>query len=51
MKVSIVIAGTQKGGTNALVSYLRQHQEITMASKKETHFFDHEPNFMHEVDY
>src|ERR1700720_4512906 len=41
MKVNFVIGGTQKGGTSALDSFLRQHPEICMAeTKKELHFFD-----------
>lgn len=40
--VNFVICGTQKGGTSALDSYLREHPEICMADKKEVHFFDNE---------
>ena len=41
MKVSFVIGGTQKGGTSALDSFLRQHPQICMAeTRKELHFFD-----------
>jgi hypothetical protein len=39
MKVNFLIAGTQKGGTTALDSYLREHPEICMADAKEVHFF------------
>src|ERR1700730_1891318 len=43
MRVDFVIGGTQKGGTSALDSFLRQHPEICMpATKKELHFFDRE---------
>jgi Sulfotransferase domain len=43
MKVNFVIGGTQKGGTSALDSFLRQHPEICMPeTKKELHFFDRE---------
>jgi len=43
MRVDFVIGGTQKGGTSALDSFLRQHPEICMPStKKELHFFDRE---------
>src|SRR3954467_8830385 len=46
MKVSFVIGGTQKGGTSALDSFLRQHPQICMPkSRKEIHFFDLETNF------
>ncbi|MGH8713851.1 MAG: sulfotransferase domain-containing protein [Casimicrobiaceae bacterium] len=44
-KVSFVIAGTQKGGTTALASYLYQHPEIGLPRDKEAHFFDKEHNF------
>jgi hypothetical protein len=43
MHVDFVIGGTQKGGTSALDSFLRQHLEICMPeTKKELHFFDRE---------
>src|SRR6202030_1816737 len=43
MRVDFVIGGTQKGGTSALDSFLRQHPEIGMPeTKKELHFFDRE---------
>jgi hypothetical protein len=43
MRVNFVIGGTQKGGTSALDSFLRQHPEICMPeTKKELHFFDRE---------
>ncbi len=43
MRVDFVIGGTQKGGTSALGSFLRQHAEICMPeTKKELHFFDRE---------
>ncbi|MEP9410127.1 MAG: sulfotransferase domain-containing protein [Candidatus Brocadia sp.] len=51
-KVGFVIAGTQKGGTSALDTYLREHPEICMAEKKEVHFFDNEKYFQNgKVDY
>lgn len=51
-KVDFIVAGTQKGGTTALDSYLSQHNGICMASKKEVHFFDRDANFLQEdVDY
>lgn len=43
--VDFVIAGTQKGGTTALHSYLSDHPEICMADPKEVHFFDDDRNF------
>jgi hypothetical protein len=52
MRVNFVIGGTQKGGTSALDSFLRQHPEICMPeSKKELHFFDREENFRGKADY
>src|SRR5256714_5381608 len=43
MRVDFVIGGTQKGGTSALASFLRQHPEICMpTTRKELHFFDRE---------
>jgi hypothetical protein len=43
MQVNFVIGGTQKGGTSALDSFLRQHPEICMPeTRKELHFFDRE---------
>jgi hypothetical protein len=51
-KVAFVIAGTQKGGTTALASYLYEHPEIGMPTVKEVHFFDTEDHFASaEVDY
>src|SRR5713226_2497025 len=49
MRVDFVIGGTQKGGTSALDSFLRQHPEICMPqTKKELHFFDREAD---DTDY
>jgi hypothetical protein len=43
MRVDFLIGGTQKGGTSALDSFLRQHPEICMpTTRKELHFFDRE---------
>jgi sulfotransferase family protein len=43
MRVDFVIGGTQKGGTSALDSFLRQHPKICMPeTRKELHFFDRE---------
>jgi hypothetical protein len=44
-QVGFVIAGTQKGGTTALASYLQEHPAICMATVKEVHFFDSEEQF------
>ena len=41
-KVSFIIAGTQKGGTTALYSYLKEHPKLYMPKTKELHFFDNE---------
>jgi hypothetical protein len=52
MKVSFVIGGTQKGGTSALASFLRQHPQICMpADRKELHFFDREEEFSGKPGY
>ena len=49
MQVNFVIGGTQKGGTSALDSFLRQHPEICMPeTRKELHFFDREAD---DTDY
>ena len=49
MRVDFVIGGTQKGGTSALDSFLRQHPEVCMPqTKKELHFFDREAD---DTDY
>jgi hypothetical protein len=49
MQVNFVIGGTQKGGTSALDSFLRQHPEICMpTTRKELHFFDREDE---DTDY
>lgn len=49
-RVNFLIAGTQKGGTTALASFLSQHPEICMAPKKELHFFDSESYPKHKDD-
>ena len=52
MKVSFVIGGTQKGGTSALASFLRQHPQICMpADRKELHYFDREEEFRKKPSY
>jgi len=52
MQVNFVIGGTQKGGTSALDSFLRQHPEICMpATRKELHFFDREEENKYYKNY
>ncbi len=52
MKVNFVIGGTQKGGTSALASFLRQHPQICMPTeRKELHFFDREEEFRGKPNY
>jgi hypothetical protein len=54
-QVDFVVAGTQKGGTTALASYLGEHPEICMPNSraqplmKELHHFDNETRFAAEV--
>ena len=43
--VGFVVAGTQKGGTTALATFLLEHPEIALSTAKEPHFFDTEENF------
>ena len=55
-KVGFLIGGVQKGGTSALDSYLRRHDDILMGKVKEIHFFDNEdvyrfPRFMRDAWY
>jgi hypothetical protein len=51
-KVDFAVCGTQKGGTRALVAYLKEHPAIGMSRRKETHFFDDEDVFREgEPDY
>jgi len=45
VKVSFLIAGTQKGGTSALHSYLCAHPQLCMPRRKEVHFFDEDRFF------
>jgi hypothetical protein len=52
MRVDFVIGGTQKGGTSALDSFLRQHPQICMPkTRKELHYFDREENFRGAPNY
>ena len=46
--VNFLVCGTQKGGTTALDTYLRQHPEICMAKYKEVHYFDRENYFLYQ---
>jgi hypothetical protein len=51
-KIDFVVAGTQKGGTSALDTYLREHAEICMPDRiKEVHYFDDDPHFARGADY
>ncbi|MGI9246515.1 MAG: sulfotransferase domain-containing protein, partial [Steroidobacteraceae bacterium] len=51
-RVDFLIAGTQKGGTNTLDAWLRQHPRIAMADRKEVHYFDDDSLFDdREADY
>jgi len=51
-QVDFVIGGAQKGGTTALDAFLRSHDALCMAERKELHFFDDEERFGSErVDY
>lgn len=50
--VDFVVCGTQKGGTSALHSYLREHPKVCMPEQKELHFFDSERHFRESrIDY
>ncbi|ASJ08373.1 hypothetical protein A3L11_03645 [Thermococcus siculi] len=37
---NFIICGTQKGGTTALYTYLKEHPEIFLPREKEVHYFD-----------
>ena len=51
-KIGFVVAGTQKGGTTALATFLLEHPEIALSAAKEPHFFDTDENFTAQaVDY
>lgn len=50
-KVDFLICGTQKGGTTALYKYLKKHNEIGIASKKEVHFFDNDKLFFRNKSF
>ena len=46
VKIGVIVAGTQKGGTSALKVCMIEHPEIGMPKDvKEAHFFDTEENF------
>lgn len=49
--VDFVIAGTQKGGTSALVELLKKNCHIFMSSPKELHYFDKDENCVGDKDY
>jgi hypothetical protein len=49
--VNFLVCGTQKGGTTALDQYLRKHNNICMANRKEVHFFDNDKLFTTEPEY
>ncbi len=53
VRIGVVVAGTQKGGTSALKVCMIEHPEIGMPQEvKEAHFFDTEENFAESpVDY
>jgi hypothetical protein len=44
-KVDFLLVGAQKSGTTSLHAYLSEHPDISMAKKKEVHFFDTDENF------
>lgn len=48
MRVSFLIAGTQKGGTTALRQYMCGHPEVCMIRRAEGHFFDNDEVFRNE---
>lgn len=50
-KLDFLIVGTQKGGTTALNTYLKEHPSICMGNTKEIHYFDTEENFISAPDY
>lgn len=50
-KVSLFVAGVQKGGTTALFSYLREHPELSSPSRKELHYFDNDTLDWESPDY
>ena len=45
MRVNVLVAGTQKGGTTALARLLSRHPQVRMARTKEVHYFDADENF------
>ncbi len=49
-RVGCVIAGTQKGGTTALASYMYDHPEVCIPGTKEVHYFDTENMFAGPVE-
>ena len=51
VKVGLVVAGAQRGGTTALHNYISRHPEVCSSSRKEVHYFDTDANFEGEPDY
>ena len=50
--VNFLLVGAQKSGTTTLYSYLNDHPQIQMASKKEVHFFNNDQFFLNQtIDY
>ncbi len=50
--IDFLVVGAQKSGTTTLHSYLDDHPQIQMASKKEVHFFNNNQFFLNsEPDY
>ena len=41
MKPTFIVVGAQKGGTDSLYGYLRDHPDVAMADPKEPHYFAH----------
>ncbi|HEY1653694.1 MAG TPA: sulfotransferase domain-containing protein [Candidatus Tumulicola sp.] len=50
-RVSLFVAGVQKGGTTALESLLRDQPNVRMAKIKEPHFFDNDELDWRRPDY
>ena len=50
-KIDFIGIGTVKAGTSALYNYLQQHPDLSMASRKEIHFFDNEDIFSNPFTY
>jgi hypothetical protein len=48
---SFIIGGTQKSGTTALAALLSLHSNISLAAKKEVHFFDKSEAFRKGLEF